>query len=350
MTVVRSAALLGFGNVAAYGHVPGWRGRADVRLAAVAEPSPGQRDLAQRLLGDVHVYESAVDLLRHERVDFVDIAAPPASHVPLITAAAEAGAHVLCEKPLATAVTAYRAARAAVRRHRVVLHTVHNWKYSEAFGAVRRCLDTGAIGALRRIVFETERDGCSAMVGENWRMRAATAGGGIMVDHGWHALYLVLALADAVPRRVRATMERRRYTEIDVEDTAHCGIDFDGVTAEINLTWAARARRTCWRFEGEAGELIVDDDRLVVRRGGTERSEPLAQGLSAGSHHPEWFSGVVDAFVRELDDPTVRGTNQVEAEWCLLLLHLAYASHARGGQAIDVPHLAAWLDDGAVAA
>jgi predicted dehydrogenase len=268
----------------------------------------------------------------------------------LITAAAAVGAHVLCEKPLATAVSAYRAARAAVRRHRVVLHTVHNWKYSDAFGTVRRCLDTGAIGALRRIVFDTERDGCSAMVGENWRMRAATAGGGIMVDHGWHALYLVLALADAVPRRVRATMQRRRYAEIDVEDTAHCHIDFDGVSADINLTWAARARRTCWRFEGEAGELIVDDDRLIVRRGGTERSEPLTPALSAGSHHPEWFAGVIDAFARELDDPTVRGANQAEAEWCLLLLSQAYASHTGGGQAIDVPQLAAWLDDGAVAA
>jgi len=350
MTAARAGALLGFGNVAAYGHVPGWRARTDARIIAVAEPSVDQRDLARRLLGDVPVYESAVDLLRHERVDFVDIAAPPASHVPLISAAAAAGAHVLCEKPLATAVSAYRAARAAVGHHRVVLYTVHNWKYSEAFAAVRRCLDTGAIGALRHIVFDTERDGCSAMVGENWRMRATTAGGGIMVDHGWHALYLVLALANAVPRRVRATMQRRRYTETDVEDTAHCRIDFDGVTADINLTWAAPARRTCWRFEGEAGELIVDDDRLVVRCGGTERSEPLAPALSAGSHHPEWFAGVIDAFARELDDPTVRGTNQAEAEWCLLLLHLAYASDACGGQTIDVPPLAAWLDDGAVAA
>jgi hypothetical protein len=208
---------------------------------------------------------------------------------------------------------------------------VHNWKYSEAFAAVRRCLDTGAIGALRRIVFEAERDGCSAMVGANWRMQAATAGGGIMVDHGWHALYLVLALADAVPRRVRATMQRRRYTDIDVEDTAHCRIDFDGVTAEINLTWAAPARRTCWRFEGQAGELIVDDDRLIVRRGGTAQ-----RATGAGAVRRIAPSGVVRRGHRRVC-PRARRPDGAwhqsgEAEWCLLLLRLAYASAPAAGR------------------
>jgi hypothetical protein len=39
----------------------------------------------------------------------------------------------------------------------------------------------------------------------------------------------------------------------------------------------------------------------------------LTTALSAGSHHPEWFGGVVDAFRNELDDPAARGTNQAEA-------------------------------------
>jgi L-seryl-tRNA(Ser) seleniumtransferase len=56
-------------------------------------------------------------------LDFVDIATPPAFHAPAIISAAQAGVHVLCEKPVTTSVQEYRAVREAIRRTGVVLHT-----------------------------------------------------------------------------------------------------------------------------------------------------------------------------------------------------------------------------------
>ena len=336
MTPRRNGAIIGFGNVAANGHVPGWRERRDFRIVAVSDCDPQRRTAAAELLPGVRTYATAEEMLGAEQLDFVDIATPPAFHAPAIIAAANAGVHVLCEKPLTSSVEEYREVRAAVSRAGVVLHTVHNWKYSEAFRAVQRLLAEGTVGALNAISFDTARNGCAASNGD-WRMRASTAGGGILVDHGWHAFYLLLALANEEPSRIRAALERRRYVDAEVEDTAVCTIEFPSLVADIRLTWAARERRTCWQLVGNDGCLTIDDDRLTVKRQGTQQAQVLKTALSTGSHHPEWFTGVVDSFCRELEDPDARGTNQIESEWCLLMLSLAYASGAQDSRALNVP-------------
>jgi predicted dehydrogenase len=340
---LRRGAIIGFGNVAASGHVPGWRERPDFRIVAVTDPDPERRACALSLLPGVHTYTDADALLHGEQLDFVDIAAPPAVHAPLVIAAANAGVHVLCEKPLTASMQEYSTVQAAVRRAGIVLHTVHNWKYSDAFRAVQRIMASGALGALRTITFDTARDGCAAATGDNWRMRAALSGGGILVDHGWHALYLMLAIAGEAPQRIRAVLERRRYIDAEVEDTALCTVYFPSLTGEIRLTWAAAERRTCWRVVGDDGELLVDDDRLVLRGQHSQHVEQLPTALSMGSHHPDWFAGVIDSFRTELDQPATRGANQTEAEWCLLLLSLAYASDAQGARTLDVRTPSGWI-------
>lgn len=348
-TGVRDGAIIGFGNMAANGHLPVWRTRSDFRIVAVVDCDPRRRALAAAELPGIRTYGSNDDLFRHEHLDFVDIATPPASHAPGIVAAAQAGVHVLCEKPVTTSVPEYRAVRAAVQRAGVVLHTVHNWKYSEAFRTVRQLLAAGALGPLNAIRFNTARNGCASATRDNWRVQAAVSGGGILVDHGWHAFYLLLALAQERPQRIRAALDRRRYLDAEVEDTAVCAIDFPSLVAEIRLTWAAAERWTEWRLVGEDGELVIDDDEVVVQGKTARHSQRLGTALSAGSHHPEWFAGVVDSFRRELDEPGARGLNQAEAEWCLLMLDLAYASDASDSRPMEVPQHAQWLEGGAPA-
>jgi predicted dehydrogenase len=164
------------------------------------------------------------------------------------------------------------------------------------------------------------------------------------VDHGWHAFYLLLALINEPPHRIRATLERRRYLDAQVEDTASCAINFPSVDAEIQLTWAASERRTSWRFVGNDGSLTIDDDCVLMQGRGATRRQRLTTALSAGSHHPEWFGGVIESFRCELDEPSLRGVNLVEAEWCLMMLTLAYASGAQGSRLLDVPGRAEWFD------
>jgi predicted dehydrogenase len=333
----RRTAILGFGHVAEHGHLPAWRARNDFAIVAVAEPDAQRRAVAQRLLPQARMFDDPLAALAAEPVDVVDIAAPPALHTPLTIAAARAGCHILCEKPLATRLADYRAGADAVRAAGVTLFTVHNWKHSPQYTQLAELLAAGAVGRPTHLRLETIRAGRAVSVGSEWRGDAALAGGGILVDHGWHALYLMLGLAEQPPQRLRATIERRRYTSADVEDTATCEIEFPTLRAEIFLTWAGEARHTRWQVRGTAGSVTLADDRGELLCNGTRRQLAFAGSLSEGSHHPDWFGAVIDEFVAEIEDPSRRGRNLAEAERCLTLTVLAYESGALGGRMLDVP-------------
>lgn len=333
----RRVAILGFGHVAEHGHLPAWLARDDFRIVAVAEPDAGRRRAAAARLPEATIYRDAAALLAAERLDAVDVAAPPALHAPLVVAAARAGCHVLCEKPLATTLADFRAMRDAAAAAGVALCTVHNWKHSAQFTALRGLLAEGAVGTPQRIRLETIRAGRAVSVGSEWRADAALAGGGILVDHGWHAFYLLLGLAGERPRQVRATIERRRDRDASVEDTATCHIEFPSLSGEIFLTWAGDGRRTSWLVGGSRGTVTLADDRGTVEGPGGRGELTFAGSLSEGSHHPDWFGAVLDDFAVEIDDPGRRGRNLAEAECCVLLTALAYDSGAQGGRPLPVP-------------
>ena len=89
-------AVIGLGNVALHGHLPGWLGRSDVRIVAAADARPAQRAQCEGLLPAARWYDSAGDLLAGEPLDFVDICTPPSSHAELILRSLDRGLHVLC--------------------------------------------------------------------------------------------------------------------------------------------------------------------------------------------------------------------------------------------------------------
>src|SRR5262245_8787409 len=168
MTAARRGAIIGFGSVAENGHLPGWLNDRDFEIVAVADPAAARRERAKQLIPAVHVYSDFNDLLDHESLDFVDIASPPAFHDAAIQACAAAKIDVLCEKPLATTAASYRPTRRAVDDAGILLHVVHNWRYSEAFTTLSEVLASGSLGELTGIAFETRRNGWSVSDGD-WR-------------------------------------------------------------------------------------------------------------------------------------------------------------------------------------
>lgn len=336
---VRRLALLGFGHVAEHGHLPAWVRREDFSIVAVADSNAARRAVAQRLLPNARVYDDPLAAMAEEQLDAVAIATPPAAHAPLIVRAAQAGCHILCEKPLVTTLSDCHAAADAARGADVVLFTVHNWKHSEQFRQLTALLSGGAVGSPTQIRLQAVRNGRAVSVGSEWRGDAALAGGGIFVDHGWHALYLLLALADETPLRIRAAIERRRYTDADVEDTATCEIEFASRRGEIFLTWAGARRENRWQVLGTTGSVTLTGDRGELVSKESRRELAFGRSLSEGSHHPDWFGAVIDDFVGEIRDPSLRGRNLAEAQRCAQLTALAYESGRQGGRWLDVPAL-----------
>ncbi|MEP6994354.1 MAG: Gfo/Idh/MocA family oxidoreductase, partial [Acidobacteriota bacterium] len=215
-------ALLGVGNVAVGGHLPGWRSRAGVEIVAGADARPERRALLHKSFPEARWYDTAEDLLARETLDFVDICTPPWAHAALVRSALERSIHVLCEKPLILSPEELRGLPALAADKDRTLCTVHNWLHSPALAQMTERVRAGALGDVRRVAWETLRDQPAAAAGDhdNWRVDPARAGGGILMDHGWHALYCLSAWLPGEPRRVAARLETRKHTQWKVEDTA----------------------------------------------------------------------------------------------------------------------------------
>src|SRR6267378_1171925 len=308
-------AIIGLGNVALEGHLPGWTRRDDVEIVALSDTEGARRQPAEARLPAARWYDSPEDLLAHEPLDFVDICTPPASHGRLVCRALERGLHVLCEKPLVVAPDDLtRVARLAEETRRVV-HTVHNWHHAPIIKRSVELVQQGTIGQVTRVTWQTLRTKAAAASNANainWRLDPALGGGGVLTDHGWHVFYLLRNWLAGSPTSVSARLERRRHTASPVEDTATVHVTFPRATAEIFLTWAADRRDNVAELIGTDGRIDLHGETLRLERDGREERWSCPPALSNGSAHPEWFDPVVDQFLGEVTGTAPRDSNRAE--------------------------------------
>lgn len=336
-------AFIGFGNIAEFGHWLSYASSSEVEIVAVMDPSPARRQAALALKPTLKTYATVDELFAAERLDFVDICTPPVSHATLALKAIEQGAHVLCEKPLSLKESEYAELQEAVQRTGKTVFTVHNWKYAPIFQKAFALIREGRIGPVWHVEIFTQRNthckGSAQGAGANddWRKSAAIAGGGILVDHGWHSFYLLLNLVQAEPQTVLSKMLRSTEDPLALEEVAQTLVQFPEADGYIHLTWRSKIRRNSVIVQGLQGTLLLDDDRiLLTTHSGVKEEITFPAALSAGSHHADWFKALLPDFVREMKDPSVRGTNFREAGWCLGLTQGAYQSNLHGFKEVAV--------------
>ncbi|MBI2205100.1 MAG: Gfo/Idh/MocA family oxidoreductase [Candidatus Rokubacteria bacterium] len=332
-------AIIGLGNIAVRAHLPGWLAHDAVEIVAATDARAARRAEIEARLPRARWHDSTAELMAREDLDFIDICTPPSSHAGLIRAALDRGLHVLCEKPLVCSVADLAAvARRAAASDRV-LQTVHNWHHAPIIRRTWDLVRDGAIGRLRRVVWQTLRTKPAAIAeadSKNWRVDPIVAGGGVLSDHGWHVFYLLRRWMGGSPTSISATLERRRFTELAVEDTATLRLTFPGATADVLLTWASDARRTWAELTGTDGSIRLEDGTLVLSRRGCEQRWPCPPALSDGSYDPEWFDRVADSFIAAMNGSRRRAANLAEASLCVALEALARESSRRGGRALPL--------------
>jgi predicted dehydrogenase len=334
---VLRGAFIGFGNVAAKGHLPGWQSCNDVRVVAATDALSSRRAAFLEACPDGRWYDGVDDLLSGETLDFVDICTPPSSHAALINRALEAGLHVLCEKPLVTRLADARLVAAAAASAGRVVHAVHNWLKAPICLKISALIADGAIGRTRSIRWRTLRTQPAVAVapdgGANWRLDPVIAGGGILFDHGWHALYCVAHWGGA-PCALAAKLEQRRFHQSPLEDTATIALDLMSGTGEIFLTWAGAERANTIDIDGEHGHIGVANDGVVLKTSAGEQRWSCPPALSEGSHHQDWFVGVADDFRAAV---TAGGKGNLdEAMLCVQLIDMAQRSSVAGGVRLAV--------------
>lgn len=337
-------ALLGAGNIAQHGHLPAYLNASELagRCQIIAAADLGEENLAQvaRQIPGLQTFHHPNDLLASVHPDFVDICTPPSTHREIIELAAEAGCHILCEKPLALTLGEALAIRDHLGDRGVVFLPGHQYHYSPAWQAIRTALCSGAIGTPAIGVVEIERQ--RANNGNlhwcpSWRTHAALSGGGILMDHGAHLFYQLQSVFGQL-RRVAACTENRRHRNYGVEDTAYCYLEYQAITVRARLTWASRRRRTLHRYFGSTGQIESDESgvRILPKAGA-----PLTlfdQGFSNDSSHSGWYVSLIKEFFDRIEQGNYDRAPLEEAVSALRCAGAAYEA-ARTHQAVVLPSM-----------
>ena len=341
---MKRGAIIGLGNVAVQGHLPGWLEQHDADIVAATDTWAARKSHLEACLPQAHWYVSLDDLLVNEQLDFVDICTPPGTHAEIIQKALKHDLHVLCEKPLISQIGDLDDLVNLAAQKKRVLYTVHNWHQAPIIQKVCQLLQAGVIGEIQEGTWQTFRTK-PAIAGDpqgcNWRVDPIMAGGGVLVDHGWHALYVLHSWFGQSPTRLRAQLETRRHTQWPTEDTATIWLEFPTGKGEIFLTWASDERNNRVQLKGTRGSLLIEGEWIVLTQSGHQSTEQRWQchpALSDGSHHPDWFGGIVTGFLEAVGgNSQERDHNLKEASLCGRLIGLAQESHDKDGAWLPVP-------------
>ncbi|MDQ0643121.1 Gfo/Idh/MocA family protein [Microbacterium murale] len=265
--------LIGAGGIAG-AHVAGYRLNPEtVVFAAVADPVPENAEKRRGDDSDVRVYADYRDMIAAGGLDAVDICLPHHLHAEAVIAAADAGLHVLCEKPLCLTLDEAAAITEAVERNGVTVMCAHNQLFLPAVAAAKKLVDSGALGRVYEVRTTDSFYNDFTIESMGWRAHAATAGGGELIDTGYHPLYLLQHLAGGTPVEVGAMLSRHRLDFMEGEDSAQVLVRYDnGVVGHVTTSWAYQPAVGTEKFSlvGEKGSLSSDGTTLVSRVRGEE--------------------------------------------------------------------------------
>lgn len=184
----------------------GWWGRTIVqtmresallRVTAACDPAPFAAAAAEEL-GVRYLSFDAV--LADPAIDTVILCTPHTQHAAQIVAAAEAGKHVFCEKPLCLTLADAQRAVAACRAAGVALGVGHERRFEPAIADVRALIAEGRLGTLLQMEGNFSQDKFLTLARDNWRLSPTEAPAGPMTATGIHLLDLAVSFMGPAER------------------------------------------------------------------------------------------------------------------------------------------------------
>lgn len=249
------------------------------RLAAIAHYDPDRFEAVGERFGVPCA--SLDEVLARADVDAVVIATPSGQHARQAVRAAEAGKHVLVEKPMALRRADAQRMIDACREAGVRLGVAYQRRALPLFQRVRRAIAGGAVGRLMlaTVVLPYYR-GADYYAQADWRGTWALDGGGVLMNQGIHLVDLLVWYAG---RPVRVTAQAGTLVhDVEVEDTLTAEIQFEGgALATLAATTTAQPgfpHRLA--FYGTAGGVELEGER--VRRWTTTEADDASIGTAEG--------------------------------------------------------------------
>jgi len=345
---------VGFGIVGC-GMIAGFHSKAiadlpDARLVACYDTVP---EAADRFgdQSDCHVYHDLEDMLGDGEVDVVTICTPSGAHLDPAVAAADAGKHVIVEKPLEVTLARCDAIIDAAQKRGVTLSTIFPSRFHDSSQALKRAVEEGRFGrfTLGDAYVKWYRNQEYYDSGA-WRGTWKLDGGGALMNQAIHSVDLLTWLMGPVSS-ITAQTATLAHDRIEVEDTVVATLRFEsgalGVIEASTAVYPGYLKRI--ELHGDGGTAVLEEEDIKIwdfaetteqdeqikrqMAGRTETGGGASDPAAIGHHgHRAQFADVLEA-IQEKRPPFIDGQQGRRSVEIILGIYKA----ADSGQLVQLP-------------
>jgi predicted dehydrogenase len=280
--------ILGCARISRRGLIPGIRASKNGSLVALASRDLATAQAWSKEFGIPRALGSYEELIADPDIDAVYIPLPNELHKRWVLAAADAGKHVLCEKPLALNVVEAREMVRHCESRKIVLMEAFMWRHQPRTQALRTMVAEGAIGEMRLV-----RSSFSFPIDPgDWRLDPAR-GGGALWDVGCYGVSTTRLFAGTEPETVRSVARFGR-SGVDLSLTAELRFP-NGVLGLIDCSFE-QPFRCMYELVGTRGMIEVPDAYLPPESPVARLSSTDGTSQTLAFEGPNQYACMVDAF------------------------------------------------------
>lgn len=296
--------IVGAGSWARQAHLPGFAGCPGVEIVALCDSDPARAAEAAAAWGIPAVFPSAAAMAATLPLDLVSVVTPDDAHVGDVSTALAVGAHVLCEKPLATTLAEAHALADLADVAGVMTQVGFAMRFAPAMAQLREIVVSGQIGEPRLLqAFQQNGQFLDPATPFHWKMDAARTGGGAVVEYGIHTIDLALWIMGAASS-VCATSRTWTAQRPLADGSGHAAVTGDDSTAWL-MEFASGAIGEChagWATVGRPPglDICVFGSRGAVRCALSDEF-PQAEQLWLAGSDGHFVVQPIEADVRDAD-------------------------------------------------
>ncbi len=334
-------AVVGFGTSGRVFHAPFLEANPDYSLDLIVTRDPARRAAVE----ERHPHASTVATVDElwasaDQLDLVVIGSPSGTHASLADAALDAGLDVVVDKPFAVTSADGRALIDKAARLERSLTVFQNRRWDGDFRTVRRLVENGDLGDVRR--FESRFEWFKPAPPASWKTEATVAeGGGILYDLGTHLIDQAIQLFGPVAEITAVEIERRRDSSAADDDVFVALRHESGVRSHLWMNAIApvagprfhvlgsRAGYTSWGLDGQEPALIGGARPLDPGFGETPEERWGELGAGTNTRTIPTDRGDYGEFYRLLAESLRHGTPPpVDPADAVVVLELIEQAHA----------------------
>jgi len=244
--------------------IQGWKELEGVELVALCDPDQEKAKIAAERFGVPHYYKDFEELLQEQKPDFVDIISSIPSHAPLVLQAAEAGVHVICQKPMAEDYLTCKQMVKACQDAGVQFYIHENFRWQTPVRVCKELMEKGEIGK----PFKARLTFCSGFPVFDNQPALAELDRFIISDLGVHLLDMVRFLFGEVEKIYCQT--QKINPKIKGEDVANILLTLkNGISCFTEISYASYLEQetfpqTLMLIEGDTGSIRLDHGHQIT--------------------------------------------------------------------------------------